>query len=223
MCFSTTASFTSGVILTVIGVACISKTHKRYQLLFACIPFVFAMQQFSEGFVWLSLSGSTHYLSQKFSTNLFLTFALIVWPLWVPLSMFLMEKTRKRKIILGIIAGTGVLFSIGSIYFLITDSPIAIVANNHIHYDVHVSDTILLIAGTLYLIPTVVSHFISSIRLVPFMGFMVLSSHIVSRVFFKDNVLSVWCFFAAIISITIYFIITRSQEPRNENYKLKKT
>ncbi|MBA3681152.1 MAG: hypothetical protein H0W73_08305 [Bacteroidetes bacterium] len=175
----------------------------------AGIPLLFAMQQFAEGFVWLSLSGNENYLSAQLSTNLFLTFALIIWPLWVPLAMLFIEKNNKRRKMLGAISCMGLLFSIFAIYYLCIKDHGARIAHYHIHYDLEVSNRILLIAGTLYLIPTVGSHFFSSIKLVPFMGFIVLISHIVTRLFFKDNLLSVWCFFAAVISITIYFILTR--------------
>ena len=41
MCFSASASFGAGVVLNVIGVATIKKTHHSPQLLFASIPFIF--------------------------------------------------------------------------------------------------------------------------------------------------------------------------------------
>ena len=56
MCFSATASFSAGIILTVIGVASIKKAHHKSQLLFASIPFVFGIQQFAEGNVLLTPS-----------------------------------------------------------------------------------------------------------------------------------------------------------------------
>jgi len=39
------------------------------------------------------------------------------------------------------------------------------------------------------------------------MGVLVLLSYLVTKLFFEDYVLSVWCFFAAIISVMIYFIL----------------
>ncbi len=209
MCFSTTASFTAGIVLTTMGVACVSKVQKRSQLMFATIPFIFAMQQFSEGFVWLWLLGHTSFLSQKTFETIFLSFAIVIWPTWVPVSMFLMEKNRFRQILLGMIAGVGIIFSIGGVFYLALWDYGARIINHHIHYDLNISMTLCVFAGTLYLIPTIVSHFMSSIKTLPYIGLFILSSHIVSRVIFKDNVLSVWCFFAAIISITIYVIVAR--------------
>ena len=209
MCFSTTASFASGIILTVIGVASIKKTHSKTQLMFASIPFIFAIQQFSEGFVWLSLLNSTNLIWQQLSTYSFLLFALVIWPAWVPLSMFFIEKQHNRKIILGIFSGLGLLFSILSAIYLIIYKSEAQITSYHIHYELNIPFVAKMILGLLYLIPTVISNFISSTKGVAAMGVFVLLSYLVSRLFYDDYVISVWCFFSALISIKIYFIIVR--------------
>ena len=54
MCFSATASFGASAVLGVIGVAAVAKAKTKPQRLFASIPLVFAVQQLSEGFLWLS-------------------------------------------------------------------------------------------------------------------------------------------------------------------------
>ena len=55
MCFSAGASFSAGVVLSVIGVATIRIVKHPSQLLFACIPIIFAVQQISEGVLWKTL------------------------------------------------------------------------------------------------------------------------------------------------------------------------
>jgi hypothetical protein len=55
MCFSAGASFAGGVIITGIGVAAFREVHKPSQLVFAIIPVFFGVQQFVEGFLWLTL------------------------------------------------------------------------------------------------------------------------------------------------------------------------
>ncbi len=209
MCFSTTASFASGVILTVIGVASIKKVQNSKQILFACIPFIFAIQQFSEGFVWLSLLNSASQFWQQFATYSFLLFALVIWPAWVPISMFLIEKRPKRRIILGIFSGLGLLFSILSVIYLCVYKSEAQITSYHIHYELQIPIGAKMLIGIFYLIPTVISNFISSTKGVALMGVFVLLSYLVSRLFFDDYVISVWCFFSALISMTIYFILSK--------------
>lgn len=78
MCFSATASFGAGVVLTVIGVASIKKTHHPTQLLFASIPFIFGVQQIAEGILWLTLPNPDYVSTQKIFTHIFLFFAQIL-------------------------------------------------------------------------------------------------------------------------------------------------
>ena len=220
MCFSTTASFASGAILTVIGISSIKKTKEKNQIPFAIIPFIFAIQQFSEGFVWLSLLNSTNQFWQQFSTYSFLLFALIVWPAWVPISMFLIEKNRKRKIILGVFLGLGLLLAILSSIYLIIYKSEAQITSYHIHYELQIPLGTKIFIGILYLIPTIISNFISSTKGVALMGVFILLSYLVSRLFFNDYVLSIWCFFSALISIKIYFILANENSSTTElSYK----
>lgn len=218
MCFSTTASFASGVILTVIGIASIKKVQQKKQLFFASIPFIFAIQQFSEGFVWLSLLYTSNTLWQQVSTYCFLLFALVVWPAWVPISMLLIEKKHNREITLAVFTVLGLLFSILSCIYLIMYTSEAQITSYHIHYELHIPFNAKLIIGMLYLIPTVISNFVSSTKGVVLMGFFVLFSYVISRVFFNDYVISVWCFFSALISITIYFILVREAALKQKTY-----
>lgn len=221
MCFSTAASFASGAILTVIGLVSIKKvTHKR-QILFASIPFIFAIQQFAEGFVWLSLLNDVSYFWRQLATYSFLFFALIIWPVWVPLSMLMMEKETKRKIALRVFFGLGLLFSLLSIIDLLIHKTEAQLTAYHIHYEIFMPQNLKIIIGILYLIPTIISNFVSSIKGAVLMGIFVLISYLISRLYYNDYVISVWCFFSALISVKIYFILIADNKAQL-NYSILK-
>jgi hypothetical protein len=211
MCFSTTASFASGALLTAIGVVSIKKVKHKKQLLFASVPFIFAIQQFAEGFVWLSLLNSTNYFWQQLATYSFLLFAFVIWPALVPLSLFLIERKHKRKRILRFFCFIGLLFSILSSMYLILYNSEASITSYHIHYELNIPFNAKIIIGMLYLIPTIISNFVSSTKGVALMGILIFLSYLVSKLFFGDFVISVWCFFSALISMNIYFIIAREK------------
>ena len=97
MCFSATASFGSGAVLAVIGVVTLKITRKPSHLVFAFIPVLFAIQQISEGFVWLSLQNNEYAKWQTIPIHIFMVFAHIVWPFWITLSAWLLEKQGVRK------------------------------------------------------------------------------------------------------------------------------
>jgi hypothetical protein len=206
MCFSTTASFASGAILTVIGVMTIKKVESKSQIAFASIPFVFALQQFAEGFVWISHLQTTNYIWQELSTYCFLFAALVIWPAWVPISMYQMEKLKREKKILGAFALLGLFFSVLSIIYLLLYTSNSAVSGFHIRYNLNITFSMKVFFGLFYLIPTVLSNFVSSIKGVKMMGILILISYLISRFFYQD---SVWCFFSALISIKVYSILKK--------------
>ena len=53
MCFSASANFIGSVVLGAIGVVTLTEVKHRRELLFAAMPLLFALHQFTEGFVWL--------------------------------------------------------------------------------------------------------------------------------------------------------------------------
>ena len=112
MCFSATASFSAGVVLTVIGVATIKKVQHPSQILFASIPLLFAIQQIAEGILWLTLPNPAYLPTQVSFTYIFLFFAQVVWPLWVPMAILLLEKEDLRKRVQRYLVAAGMLVGI---------------------------------------------------------------------------------------------------------------
>jgi len=207
MCFSTTASFAAATVLSGIGILSLKKTTQPEQIPFAAIPLVFATQQFFEGFVWLGL---LHKIPQNYyllAVNAFLFFAMVVWPLWVPTAMMLIEKNEKRKRILKIMLIMGVIVSLLSLVYLFTRHSVASIDPYHIHYELEVNYTLKICLGVLYLFPTILAQILSSNKKIVIMGLFVLSSYLISIFFFNDTVLSVWCFFSAVISVMIYYVV----------------
>ncbi len=207
MCFSAGASFTAGVILLTAGIATVKKAKVSSQLAFAAIPLIFAVQQFTEGLLWISLLNPEYAIWQQPVTYLFLIFAQVVWPTWVPVSILLLEKKKKRKSILYIISGLGILTSFYLSSRMIMHDVRAEVIGHHIHYNLWVPVSVLKFFGIIYFITTVVSHFISGIKKIWWLGFLTLLSFLTTKIFFEFYLISVWCFFAAIISTFIYVIV----------------
>ena len=203
MCFSAEASFTLSAVLMVTGVAAVNKAVSPRQLMFAGIPLIFSVQQCTEGILWMSLTGAGNAQWQMPGTYFFLLFAMVVWPVWVPLSFLLMEKEAKRKKTLFVILAVGALLSVYMIYCLFTYRVNCMVTDHHLHYDLQFPYYLRWFSSALYFLPTVVSPFISSEKKTWMLGWLVLAAHIVSRLFFHDYILSVWCFLAAVISVVV--------------------
>ena len=207
MCFSANASFGAGVVLVVIGVISIKKVQHPSQILFASIPLLFAVQQISEGILWVTLPNPAYTALSQVMTYVFLFFAQFFWPLWVPIAILILEKESKRKRIQKVLVGMGMIVALYFAYCLISYPVHSKIIGYHVTYKVEYPNLLGRYGGIFYLIATVVPPFFSHIKKMWMFGTSMLISYLITAIFYDHYVVSVWCFFASIISISIYAIM----------------
>ena len=207
MCFSPSVSFIAGASLLAVGAGSINYAKEPHQNFFAVIPILFATQQFFEGLLWLSLLNADFLELKRSSMYGFLLFAQIIWPVWVPLSIWNLEEDKKKKklqtifLLMGIVVSTYLLFCL--LFFPVSTE----ISNGHIQYALDFPHTEIYILSIMYFIPIVISPFFSSVKYMKILGVLVFFSFLITSLFFNENLISVWCFFAAIISIMVLFIV----------------
>jgi hypothetical protein len=59
----------------------------------------------------------------------------------------------------------------------------------------------------LYIMATIITPFISSIKKMKWLGFVFLASYFFAVILYNGFVISVWCFFAALLSFVVLWII----------------
>ncbi len=206
MCFSATASFVAGASLSAIGVATLKKTKNRAEVPFAAIPLMFGVQQLIEGFVWLSFKYGNVISNPTFSL-MFYFFSNVWWPLFVPLAVLLIEPVQSRRRILWVFEIAGIAASVHYFNFMMVNTINSEVVSNCIVYaQPHHFD----LFSILYVIVTCVTCFVSSKKVVKILGVMVSLSLIAASVLYSWALVSVWCFFAAVLSFVVYFYFKRS-------------
>jgi hypothetical protein len=205
MCFSTTASFASFAILTAVGAAGVKYVKKPSQQFFAAIPFLFATQQLIEGFVWIGILNNTAWKS--IPIHLFIFFAQVVWAFWVPYSILKMETQAKRIRIIKVCLWIGIALAVYISYCLIFFNTTAFINGHHVNYKLYFPHQYYPILGLLYLLPIIVPPITSSLPEIRLIGILLLLSFIITKLLFNDEVISVWCFFAAIISSIVYWVL----------------
>lgn len=219
MCFSATASFSAAIVLTTIGVVSITKTKHKSQLLFASIPFIFGVQQFAEGILWLTIPQGNYYVLQKLATYIYLFFAHILWPLYVPIAIIALQKSESRTIIQKFLVIVGITISFYLAYCLAMYDVTARIENQHINYKLDYSDLVSNFWIFLYASATIISPFFSKIKRMWILGFTILISYLLTNYFYENYILSVWCFFSSIISIMVYyFILTINNSKKKSKY-----
>lgn len=209
MCFSAGASFGAGALLSVIGVASLKKVQQRSQIPFAAIPLIFAVQQITEGFLWLSFTHPTFASVQTLCTYVFLFFAQIVWPFWVPMAILTLDKKGKPKTAENLLLLLGTAVSLYLAYCLLSFHVESSALGKHISYKQHYPEALSRYGGILYIIATVVPPFLSPYKYMWSLGLAILFSYIITTIFYEGYVVSVWCFFASVISVAVLLIIRK--------------
>jgi hypothetical protein len=207
MCFSASASFIAGSVLAVAGLASISQVRKPAHLLFACIPLIFAIQQVCEGFVWLSLSDTGFSGWHTFAKYAFLIFAQVIWPFWIPLAFLSIERLSERRKIIRYFLFAGIAVSIMLTWRLIFSPAIAQIDGCHISYNIGTTTVLQIVTGVLYIAAIVIAPFFSSWKRAVTLAVVNVVSLVITQVFFEAYLVSVWCFFAAVQSVLVFFIM----------------
>ena len=202
MCFSATASFVAGTSLSAIGVATIRKAERRSELPFAMIPLLFGIQQLVEGIIWLTFRYDAPVLKQAM-TYVYSVFSHVIWPIYVPFALGFLESTPWRKRALLAFQAAGLIVGLYLLFFIVTRPVVAQIDGQHV---VYVSPHFFLAPViVLYLAATCVSCFVSSHPFVRLFGVLALISFLGTYLYATQALVSVWCFFAAILSLIIYF------------------
>ena len=201
MCFSPTASFLAAGLTAVIGGITLHRTNAARDLPLAAMPMIFAVQQGTEGLLWLVLPGSRYEAAAPALAFLFLFFAYVFWPVYVSVAILLAEpdKTRRRLMLFCVAVGAGLAAHL--LLWLLTHRAGASIESDRIVYDTgyHASVPV----GLAYMIATGLPFVLSSHRWVFRLGMVTALGSVVAFAFYWEAFVSVWCFFAAAASAVI--------------------
>jgi hypothetical protein len=199
MCFSPTASFIASGVLGTTGVATLKKTKSKSEIPFASIPLLFAVQQFIEGVIWLTVASGG--LLNTITTYSFLAFSHVIWPTFIPFSILMIEKDEyRKKLLLGLLA-IGMFVS-GYLLIFITKTPVSCNFLGNINYITEIPHVSFL--GFLYSVTVVFSCLFSTEKIIKIFGISIAVSSLSTFMVYEMTYISVWCFFAAVLSLMIY-------------------
>lgn len=207
MCFSASASFGASAVLGVISVASLKQVQHKSQIVFACIPVFFCLQQFDEGMVWLSFANPFNTALNLYVTYIFLVFSQVVWPLWIPIAMVMVEAKGRRRKIQRLFMGIGFMEAAYQFYGLLNYPVHSQIIGHHIYYALDNPASLNYVNAAFYILATIVSPFFTSIKRMWVVGLAILLSCLITVIFYEHYTVSVWCFFASIISISVYLIM----------------
>ncbi len=213
MCFSASASFAAAGALLLVGVLTVKKAQKGREHPYAAIPLLFSVQQFIEGMIWLTFRFDATVLNPAM-TFLYSLFSHVLWPIYVPVAVLLLEPAGWRRTVLATFLagglGTGLYLLVSMFRFPIVSRE----AGGHIEYDSPHFFIGPVIAG--YLAATCISMLFSSHKAVKLFGIAALLSFATSYAVYTRWFFSIWCFFAAILSGIVFLHFTRGPTSSKE-------
>jgi len=203
MCFSATSSLVASGVIGAIGIATLRHVREPRALLFASVPMLFALHQFTEGLVWLGLDGRIGTLALDHVAFLFALYAQGILPLLMPAAVVLMEPPGwRRKAILGL-TGIGAIVCAWDVYGLVFFPLHVMVEQHSIAYRNALTGNFWI--SCLYIIATCGALLLSTHRVVKIYGLLNVVVLIVVEIVKEYAFASVWCFYAAIMSVMIYW------------------
>lgn len=220
MCFSAEASVTAAAVLVPTGV-CTMVTAWRKDTAFlalAAVPLAFGVQQGCEAVVWWGLDHS-HPEVVRPAAVAFLLFAIALWPGWVPLAVARLEGGWRRPLFgwlsaVGFAAGFACLVPAATRY---GEWLVVAVVGHSVQYDLSGlpgADTAAGVAWQgVYLAAVLAPLLLSTVRGVRWLGVSMAGAAAVAFILYRHAFASVWCFFAAVVSAHIAYLLWRLPEP----------
>ena len=225
MCFSPEVSFGSAVALVAVGAYCWHTARRQCPRLWpvALVPGLFGLQQATEGLVWLGLNTGNSQLSQA-AARIYLFFALAFWPICFSVAAALIEPPGWRR--KWLFAGAG----LSTVWFWVVYLPIALdpnglsvrISHHSIRYDNAWTDNgwsnpvtrwvVRLGYGVTVAVPLALT---SAKRVVFVPAAVALSSALVAALLYDHAYTSVWCLYAAVLSVGLAWGISRTKEQGN--------
>lgn len=213
MCFSAQASFATGAALVIAGATIARQARSPAQLPYALIPVLFGLQQLVEGGLWMTLPADTlagGCLSTSL-THVYAVFSHMLWPVYVPLAVLLLEPVRWRRQALAGLVVAGALVAAQQLALQAGQPLVASIVDQHIAYDAPqwLPRTTMFV----YLASTCAGSMLSSHRTVVWFGRASFVSAMLAWWLYQHWFISVWCFFAAGLSglVALFFVQGRQR------------
>lgn len=210
MCFSAAASFSAAALTGTTGAVTLAHVSKAREIPLASMPLLFSLQQAIEGTLWLILPRGRG--PAQALVAMFLTIALVVWPVLAPLAIGLVESQRTRRVLIFALLPAGVAVAVYSALSLVQHPYAASLTGSGICYISGVPYPSAIFAA--YVLCICIPLLLSTNFLLKIFGIVVVIGMIVSNLVYYVGFISVWCFFAATASGVIWLFFPKTARRR---------
>lgn len=196
-------NFTLAGALFIVAMMTYSKVSTPREVLFASLPMLFALHQFTQGFVWLGMYDIIGPRPLQLAEGIFVFYAQGLLQFLVPLSLWLIEPSGWRKQLIGVLTVIGGALTVYTLYGL-AHEPTTVYVHDHL---------------LVYVNPWTHKTWVAVVYVLTTCGSLILSRSIAIQLFGFVNLLgltlvflltpyaftSLWCLYAATVSVLLYF------------------
>jgi hypothetical protein len=201
MCFSAEASFAASAVLAASSVAISRLPKEKAGVPLSLFPAVFAAHQFIEGLIWLQQDGVLPDAYQPLAVYAYALIAYVLWPVFVPFSVYLLETGRRRRSAILCCQAIGLAVGLRLLLAILHD-PVTVAADCY-RLSYRVDAPALLTVP--YVVAVAVPFLVSSHKSLALFGLAVTASCTAAAILATATTFpSVWCFFAALLSAGLY-------------------
>jgi hypothetical protein len=199
VCFSAQADLVGGVVVGVIGVDVVRHVDRRRDYLaLAALPLLFAAHQLDEAFVWWGLQGHIGPGLGRLAMWIYLLFAFVVLPVYVPTAIRALEPPGRRRSVITPFVGLGAAVSIVLLEAMVRGPVTVTLGHDHLSYGVGRHSGLVIVSA--YVVATCGPLIFSGYRDIVIFGAVNLVAVAVLARLELDGFASLWCGWAAITS-----------------------
>jgi hypothetical protein len=213
VCFSPQGDLIGGIVVGAIGIDVVRHVDwRRDQFALAALPLLLAAHQLDETFVWWGLQGHVPAGVGRVATWIYLLFAFVVLPVYVPVAVRRLEPPGGRRTAMAAFVALGVTVSVVLLATMVKGPVTAALGNYHVSYGTGLHAGFGIVVA--YVVATCGSLLFSSVRIVAVFGLVNLVAVAVLAHLAVDGFASLWCAWAAVTSAVIAVHIRNSGRSR---------
>ncbi|MFI5040535.1 MAG: DUF6629 family protein [Acidimicrobiales bacterium] len=199
MCFSAQADLLGGLVVGAIGIDVVRNVDHRSRLgLLAALPLLLAAHQLDEAVVWWALQGRVAWEVGRVAVWIYLLFAFVVLPVYVPVAVLVLEPPGRRRRIMAPFVALGVLVAAILLVAMVRGPVSATLGDYHIAYSTGLGAGGVIVA--LYVVAVCGSMLLSSYQDVAIFAIVNLIAVAALARLTLDGLASLWCGWAAVTS-----------------------
>ncbi|MCU1390548.1 MAG: hypothetical protein JWL72_3886 [Ilumatobacteraceae bacterium] len=216
MCFSATADIVGGVGIAAIGVDVLRHVNgRRDHVALAALPLLLGLHQIDEAFVWWGLQGHVDATVGHVATWIYLVFAFVVLPVYLPAAVWLLEPKGLCRRAMAAFAALGAVVSALLLVGIVRGPTTAELSSHHLNYVTNLHAGRVIVVA--YVLATCGSLLFSGFRNIALFGIVNLVAVAVLAELTIDGFASLWCGWAAICS-GAFALHLRSATPPSDRW-----